>query len=337
MCHDTLEVIVNNSERIEFIPSPDYIGNKNYSHCVNRDKTWGVMRHVEYRHDEFTIWKTYHFLERDAALNIHWPGHSSLGLVFTLGEDIPFDVNDLKGISRNGHYNMVYHKEIRPTLHLERQKVYILLGINFSPEYLNAPGMPEKITSFIKRIAKGELKFLDENEFPIEHKMIKPIATLRELLREGRVTANFQLGELVFRLCRRSFKRMNIQRTTEQEEQTKFQAMTKYIDENLSAVSVNSLKKEFGYLVKESQTLKLRKFIHKHAKTTIKGYIADRKLIRALELVTNTTIPINRIAEMVGFKAIFGFTGAFKRRYNVAPKVYRNQFRKNDSTPDELQ
>lgn len=53
-------------------------------------------------------------------------------------------------------------------------------------------------------------------------------------------------------------------------------------------------------------------------------YHRESKIIKARELLINTSLPIKAIAEMTGFQSIFSFSRAFKNAENVSPSVYRS-------------
>ena len=57
--------------------------------------------------------------------------------------------------------------------------------------------------------------------------------------------------------------------------------------------------------------------------TTPSTYITTIRLKHAAQMLVNTTLPINAIAEAVGFSNPYYFSSVFKKEYLFSPKRYR--------------
>ena len=73
-----------------------------------------------------------------------------------------------------------------------------------------------------------------------------------------------------------------------------------------------------------SQTTICREF-KKYTGTTIVAYINDLRLTYACNLLKNTTFPLWKISNDVGFQSQAHFTRLFKEKYGITPLQYRKQ------------
>ncbi|MEM6839447.1 MAG: AraC family transcriptional regulator [Cyanobacteria bacterium P01_C01_bin.120] len=62
--------------------------------------------------------------------------------------------------------------------------------------------------------------------------------------------------------------------------------------------------------------------------TTVFGYLRDRRLERALQLLLEPWMTVTEAARIVGYESRSAFTTAFKQKYGVSPKAYQMSARK---------
>lgn len=62
--------------------------------------------------------------------------------------------------------------------------------------------------------------------------------------------------------------------------------------------------------------------------TTVFGYLRDRRLERAQQLLLEPWMTVTEAARIVGYESRSAFTTAFKQRYGVSPKAYQLSIRK---------
>ena len=62
--------------------------------------------------------------------------------------------------------------------------------------------------------------------------------------------------------------------------------------------------------------------------TTVFGYLRDRRLERAQQLLLEPWMTVTEAARTVGYESRSAFTTAFKQRYGVSPKAYQTSARK---------
>ena len=55
-----------------------------------------------------------------------------------------------------------------------------------------------------------------------------------------------------------------------------------------------------------------------------KQYILKKKLNYAIDLLTNTDLPITSVAKMSGFSSLYYFSKVFKNHYDISPQNYRD-------------
>jgi len=94
-----------------------------------------------------------------------------------------------------------------------------------------------------------------------------------------------------------------------------------YIHENyMHKISCDSLAKEVNY-----SPSYLRYVFKKECNSSVNKQINEIRLQRAGYLLLNTTLSVTEIALSCGFWDSNYFSTAFKSRYGVSPKLYRNQ------------
>ena len=71
----------------------------------------------------------------------------------------------------------------------------------------------------------------------------------------------------------------------------------------------------------------LNRLFLNHTGTTIHQYILSMRINEAKKLLLNTNLPLNSIAEKVGFNNHTYFSSYFKRTENMTPRMFRKQFK----------
>lgn len=69
-----------------------------------------------------------------------------------------------------------------------------------------------------------------------------------------------------------------------------------------------------------------------HAKTSIRDFVRERRLEKAAEMLRGTNERISAIGEMVGFNDPSNFNHAFKKRYGVTPRAFREEQESDESS-----
>jgi len=122
-------------------------------------------------------------------------------------------------------------------------------------------------------------------------------------------------------LCFTELFRNNLyQREVREKKETDFSEILTYVSDHLDTVSLQSLAEYFHY----SPSYLSRLFKQVTGKTFAR-LVHDQKLERATELLQNTTISVNTIAETLGYYDQSHFTHVFKDEFGVSPQEYRRQ------------
>jgi transcriptional regulator GlxA family with amidase domain len=73
---------------------------------------------------------------------------------------------------------------------------------------------------------------------------------------------------------------------------------------------------------------KLSTIFRQHLGMTVFAWIRDERLRRGQELLTDSRMSMQDIAEQVGFRSACNFTTAFRERTGVTPSAFRQGLRK---------
>jgi transcriptional regulator GlxA family with amidase domain len=96
-------------------------------------------------------------------------------------------------------------------------------------------------------------------------------------------------------------------------------------------VSVSELARRVGL-----GASRLEHLFKAHARITIRDFVREQRLVKAAEMLLRTEERISVIGERVGFRDAANFNHAFKKRFGVGPRVFRDRRQNNeDSTSDQ--
>ncbi len=108
---------------------------------------------------------------------------------------------------------------------------------------------------------------------------------------------------------------------------------------NLYSPSVTEMLRRADTLISKTQSLEaiademnmsakyLGKCFKRELGVSFSQYVSDKRLVRSAELLMRTKLSVLEIALECGFESAEYFTRSFKRRYGVAPTLYRRQNR----------
>ena len=80
---------------------------------------------------------------------------------------------------------------------------------------------------------------------------------------------------------------------------------------------------------------RLEHLFKNHAKVTIREFVRERRLAAAADLLAATEDRVSTICRSVGFNDISNFNHAFKRRFGVCPRAYRELAGSGDGKSDQ--
>ena len=128
----------------------------------------------------------------------------------------------------------------------------------------------------------------------------------------GSIKKNIHFIHALVRIC---------ENTTQTGISTLAQEIKSYIDKHIEDdITISDIAKAFGYskqhivrLFKESFTL------------TPAKYILQSRLEKSLDLLSESRLAVNEIAEQCGFKDLNYFSRQFKKSYGISPTAYRKK------------
>jgi AraC-like DNA-binding protein len=94
--------------------------------------------------------------------------------------------------------------------------------------------------------------------------------------------------------------------------------MVRYMETHLEDVSLSALSKRFGYHPNYISAL-----LHKETGSTFSQILLAKRMERAVLLMKNTELSLERIAQMTGYANTSNFYKAFKTTYGVSPRAYQ--------------
>lgn len=77
---------------------------------------------------------------------------------------------------------------------------------------------------------------------------------------------------------------------------------------------------------------RLSAIFREHLGTTVFAYVRDARIRRAQELLADSALSMQNIAELVGFRSACNFTTAFRERQGMTPSQFRQQMRGASAT-----
>ncbi|MDR8014369.1 response regulator [Ectopseudomonas guguanensis] len=110
------------------------------------------------------------------------------------------------------------------------------------------------------------------------------------------------------------------------EEVVILQAAMRLIAQNLADLpSLDEIARKVG-----THDKRLSAIFRQHLQTTVFAYIREARLRKAQELLAASSMSVQDIAELVGFRSACNFTTAFRERQGITPSQFRQQTRAAD-------
>lgn len=100
-------------------------------------------------------------------------------------------------------------------------------------------------------------------------------------------------------------------------------AILQYIRDNISSATLENVSSYFGY-----SPAHLSRIIKKHTGNSFATFLLLQRMIRAEQLLSQTSTPIGKIPELIGLDSKEYFSRVFKRYNNISPSEYRKIYSK---------
>lgn len=175
-------------------------------------------------------------------------------------------------------------------------------------------------TNLYSETEKANYLFFTTSNSPIIHNSIKTIFMDCYILDSYSNTCAISRIHIFFSILLRHFSH-TIQiynESNHMSNQTNFLLILKYIQNHYQTVSLDLLCTVFHY-----NKSYLSRLIRKNTGHNFIDIVTDLKLSQAVDLLRNTTLSIAEISELVGYNNVDHFSKHFKKKYSLAPSVYR--------------
>jgi AraC-like DNA-binding protein len=96
--------------------------------------------------------------------------------------------------------------------------------------------------------------------------------------------------------------------------------MMSYIDSHLDDVTLSDLAAHFGYHPNYVSSM-----LHRETGSTFSNILLKKRMERSSLLLRNTTLSIEKIAELSGFKSTSNFYKAFRGYFGTSPMEHRQK------------
>ena len=167
---------------------------------------------------------------------------------------------------------------------------------------------------------KANYLFFTTNNSPIVHDSIKTIFMDCYVLDSYSNTCAISRIHIFFSVLLRHFSH-TIQiynKSSTVANQTNFLLILQYIQNHYQTVSLDTLCDKFHY-----NKSYLSRLIRKNTGRSFIDIVTDLKLSQAIDLLTNTTLSIADISELVGYHNVDHFSKHCKKKYSCPPSIYR--------------
>lgn len=181
---------------------------------------------------------------------------------------------------------------------------YFLNDSNFSSLHIRAAqGWEEKVIELLKRI----YQLYQEESFAYELRIAS------------------SLVELWYEMIHGNEERIVNRNSEESLSQRRIKKALKYIDEHYQeTIELKDIAGELGVSGGEVSRL-FKKMLNE----TCFEYIGNYRIMRSMDLLNYTNMPISEIALKTGFNSFSYFTKYFKNKVGCSPSAYRNQINKS--------
>ncbi|MCK5811660.1 MAG: helix-turn-helix domain-containing protein [Clostridiales bacterium] len=209
----------------------------------------------------------------------------------------------------------------------DEQNPFLLTGINFdfTNKFVNQKNLyPIDITLFDEQYLTEKIHFTDFEGFPPHIRFTddllfkKHITAIVELFdnkkKHWEIVANGQLQLLIALIID------HIIQGDMAHPQHKYQEIITYIQENYTSNLSNDLiATKFHY-----NPDYINKMIYSYTGLTIKQYIIDLRIRKAIDLLINSDWPINQVSSFIGYNNTYYFSKIFKKKTGFSPTLFRS-------------
>lgn len=209
------------------------------------------------------------------------------------------DNNDpflLTGINFDFTNNFIHQKSLFPLDIALFDELYLTENINFTDFEGFPPLMRFTDDLLFKKHITGLIELFDNKK-----KYWEIVVNGQFQLLIAMIIENISLGDMVH-------------------PQHKYQEIINYIQENYTSDLSNDLiANKFHY-----HPDYINKMIYSYTGLTIKQYVIDLRIRKAVELLINTDWPINQVSSFIGYNNTYYFSKIFKKKTGFSPTLFRS-------------
>jgi len=224
--------------------------------------------------------------------------------------------------SEIGEEDIIFESQESYLVALEKQKDFRVLGeIDFKEVKIKLHNNCCINQGFNSKLICKELSFQDVIT-PMNEEILQAVTALENPVLKGLSRKLYTKGKVLELIALQTDNYKQKKHTNHATKTLKKvyqirQIITENLDKN---ITICELSKE---LFMNKNDIKLEfKNVFGHS---IKEFYTLKKMDKAQNSLKNTEIPIYEIAENIGYKNATHFTAAFKKRFGLTPKTYRNQ------------
>jgi AraC-like DNA-binding protein len=336
MCFDRIEMIsreygkincspiVSQDSSLRLSPIDGDTGNK--VELLGASGPYGSITHREVRNGNYSLWHSRYIIRQDMTLTIS-AGQPSLALSFVLKSDIHYRLDGFpEDTMLEQQYNLIYIPSTKCEYAFVKGQEYELFGIHYTPDY------PERWKHLFPPLndlldkANNNIPAMISSVHPMVTPAMKPIIRdiiqcmyedpLRKMWLEAKGLELLEASLKQVKAHSSRFKKLSLSET----DLDKIKQVRRYLLKHLdSPGTLKSLAHEVG-----TNMLKLKTGFKLLYGVTVFEFLRGERMQKAMKLLLDSDMPVNRIATLIGYKNHANFTAVFKKKYGRSPRAVRN-------------
>lgn len=197
----------------------------------------------------------------------------------------------------------------RPHLYRTKGKIW-----KHSVLHFNGPLLPYMFDLFFEH---DHVKFSQK----IDGSYQERLETILRMYNSAQGNKDWVISDLFSRLLTENFLVTMVDSATESKIPSPILQVTQYLEHHFDQHITLDLLSEVANLSKFHLSREFKKYIG----FTPNEYLIQLRIEHAKSMLNTTSLPVNKIANMVGITDINNFMNLFKKRMGVTPKQYRNE------------
>ena len=283
---------------------------------------FGCLQLQEIAGNDYLIRYHNYFLNQDESLTFA-DGKPTLRLFLALRDSFHYMINGLgEGVMHERGFNISYLPLVHQSFRLRRNRHYALVEIHYSMDYLNqlAPYFPD-VEKFLQGAEKKQPAFLNHINQVAGTEMLAIIEEALYCTYPAAIRKKY-LGYRVMEILI-----LALQKITHRPVQKPVDLPENVIGKTYEASELLSKNMDRNYTLGELSTIvglsiyNLKKGFKAIYGLTVMGFLHETRMQKARLLLSETDLPVSRIATVTGYTHPFAFSSAFKKYFGYAPSL----------------